>query len=507
MGFLNILAVLGAFVLGLVTIIAIRSLLGAIRTNKAKSEADALLESADQQKRRILLDAKEEIIQLRSSTEAEIKSRRSELQKISQRLANREENSDRRAVNLDRRERKLVSTEDDLEKSRVELKELRDSELTQLEQISSLSSEEAKDILLKRAEDDISRELQIKYRDAEKVAKEEAESKARKIVSESIHRLASDVVSEVSVGTVQLPREDLKGRLIGREGRNIRAISNATGVDLIVDDTPDAVTLSCFDPVRREIARVAVTKLLEDGRIHPARIEDMVKKAQKQVSEDVWKSGEDAVFEAGVRGLHPEIVKLLGRLKYRYSYGENVLMHSLEVGHLAGMIASEVGADVNVCKVGGLLHDVGKALSHEVEGPHAEIGAEVAAKFDVSPPVRVCVAEHHNDDMSTVEAFIVSASDAISAARPGARRDTVEAYTKRLEALEDVASSFDGVEKCFAIQAGREVRIMVEPDSVDDVSASSMARDIVKKIEDTLVYPGQIKVIVIRESRSVEYAR
>lgn len=507
MGFLNILAVLGAFVLGLVTIIAIRSLLGAIRTNKAKSEADALLESADQQKRRILLDAKEEIIQLRSSTEAEIKSRRSELQKISQRLANREENSDRRAVNLDRRERKLVSTEDDLEKSRVELKELRDSELTQLEQISSLSSEEAKDILLKRAEDDISRELQIKYRDAEKVAKEEAESKARKIVSESIHRLASDVVSEVSVGTVQLPREDLKGRLIGREGRNIRAISNATGVDLIVDDTPDAVTLSCFDPVRREIARVAVTKLLEDGRIHPARIEDMVKKAQKQVSEDVWKSGEDAVFEAGVRGLHPEIVKLLGRLKYRYSYGENVLMHSLEVGHLAGMIASEVGADVNVCKVGGLLHDLGKALSHEVEGPHAEIGAEVAAKFDVSPPVRVCVAEHHNDDMSTVEAFIVSASDAISAARPGARRDTVEAYTKRLEALEDVASSFDGVEKCFAIQAGREVRIMVEPDSVDDVSASSMARDIVKKIEDTLVYPGQIKVIVIRESRSVEYAR
>ncbi len=507
MGFLNILAVLGAFVLGLVTIIAIRSLLGAIRTNKAKSEADALLESADQQKRRILLDAKEEIIQLRSSTEAEIKSRRSELQKISQRLANREENSDKRAVNLDRRERKLVSTEDDLEKSRIELKELRDSELTQLEQISSLSSEEAKDILLKRAEDDISRELQIKYRDAEKVAKEEAESKARKIVSESIHRLASDVVSEVSVGTVQLPREDLKGRLIGREGRNIRAISNATGVDLIVDDTPDAVTLSCFDPVRREIARVAVTKLLEDGRIHPARIEDMVKKAQKQVSEDVWKSGEDAVFEAGVRGLHPEIIKLLGRLKYRYSYGENVLMHSLEVGHLAGMIASEVGADVNVCKVGGLLHDLGKALSHEVEGPHAEIGAEVAAKFDVSAPVRVCVAEHHNDDMSTVEAFIVSASDAISAARPGARRDTVEAYTKRLEALEDVARSFDGVEKCFAIQAGREVRIMVEPDSVDDVSASSMARDIVKKIEDTLVYPGQIKVIVIRESRSVEYAR
>ena len=410
-------------------------------------------------------------------------------------------------MNLDRRERKLVETEDSLEASRTELQELHASGVAQLEQISSLSHEEAKDILLRRAEDDMARELQIRYRDAEKTAKEDAESKARKIVSESIHRLASDVVSEVSVSTVQLPREDLKGRLIGREGRNIRAISRATGVDLIVDDTPDAVTLSCFDPVRREVARIAVTKLLEDGRIHPARIEDMVKKAQKEVSEQVWKSGEDAVFDAGVRGLHPEIIKLLGRLKYRYSYGENVLMHSLEVGHLAGMIASEIGADVNVCKVGGLLHDLGKALSHEVEGPHAEIGAEVAAKFDVSPAVRVCVAEHHNDDMSSVEAFIVSASDAISAARPGARRDTVEAYTKRLEALEDVAGSFDGVEKCFAIQAGREVRIMVEPDNVDDIAASGMARDIVKKIEETLVYPGQIKVIVIRESRSVEYAR
>ncbi|MEE2884653.1 MAG: ribonuclease Y [Chloroflexota bacterium] len=507
MDLFNILAVLGAFVLGSSTIIAIRSLIGVTRTTKAKSEAESLLESAEQQKRRLLLDAKEEIIQLRSSAEGEIKARRTELQKVSQRLANREENSDKRAVNLDRRERKLVSTEDALETSRLELEELRASELTQLEHISSLSHEEAKNILLTRAEGDISRELQIRYRDAEKTAKEDAESKARKIVSESIHRLASDVVSEVSVSTVPLPREDLKGRLIGREGRNIKAISKATGVDLIVDDTPEAVTLSCFDPVRREVARVAVNKLLEDGRIHPARIEDMVKKAQKEVSEDIWKSGEDAVFEAGVRGLHPEIVKLLGRLKYRYSYGENVLMHSLEVGHLAGMIASEVGADVNVCKVGGLLHDLGKALSHEIEGPHAEIGADVAAKFDVSSPVRVCVAEHHNDDMSSVEAFIVSASDAISAARPGARRDTVEAYTKRLEALEDVAGSFDGVEKCFAIQAGREVRIMVEPDNVDDVAASSMARDIVKKIENTLVYPGQIKVIVIRESRSVEYAR
>ena len=307
--------------------------------------------------------------------------------------------------------------------------------------------------------------------------------------------------------TVPLPSDDMKGRLIGREGRNIKAISKATGVDVIIDDTPEAITLSCFDPIRREVARVAVTKLMADGRIHPARIEEMVVKAEKEVADDVWKSGEEAVFDSGVRGLHPEIIKLLGRLKYRYSYGENVLRHCLEVCHLAGMIAAEVGGNVNIAKAGGLLHDLGKALSHEVEGPHADIGAEIAAKYDVSTEVCVCVQEHHNDEMSSVEAFIVSAADAISAARPGARRDSVEAYMKRLEALEDVGRAFDGVEKVFAIQAGREVRIMVQPESIDDVAASKMARDIVRKIEDTLVYPGQIKVTVIRESRATEYAR
>jgi ribonuclease Y len=299
----------------------------------------------------------------------------------------------------------------------------------------------------------------------------------------------------------------MKGRLIGREGRNIRAIEKATGVDLIIDDTPEAVTVSCFDPIRREVARVALGKLIADGRIHPARIEEMVAKSEKEIGDSVWKSGEEAVFDIGIRGLNPEIIRLMGRLKYRYSYGENVLQHCLEVGHLAGMIASEVGGDVKVAKAGGFLHDIGKALSHEVEGPHAMIGADVAAKYDVSSAVRACIAEHHDDDMSSIESFIVAAADAISAARPGARKDTVENYIKRIEALEEVARAFDGVEKCFAIQAGREVRVMVKPDAVDDAAASKMARDIVKKIEETLVYPGQIKVTLIRESRTVEYAR
>ena len=304
-----------------------------------------------------------------------------------------------------------------------------------------------------------------------------------------------------------LPSDDMKGRLIGREGRNIRAIEKATGVDLIIDDTPEAVTLSCFDPIRREVARVAVGRLIKDGRIHPARVEDTVAKTEKEVWETIRKSGEEAAYEAGVRGLNAELVKLLGRLKYRYSYGENVLQHSLEVSRLAGLMAGEIGADVKVAKTGGLLHDIGKALTHEVEGPHAEIGAEVAAKHKIPPAICAAIGEHHDDHMSSAEAFLVSAADALSAARPGARRDTVENYIQRIQALEEVALDFDGVEKCFAIQAGREVRVMVQPDDVDDVAASKMARDIVRKIEDTLVYPGQIKVIVIRESRSVEYAR
>ena len=502
-----ILAVLGGLVAGASLGYFGRSWILGRRREAARSEAEGLLDAAREEKRDLLLEAKEEALQTRSATEAEIRERRSELGSVERRLANREENSERRVANLDRRERTLQANEETLEKTRAELVEFKAKELAALEAISALSLSEAKDLLIQRADGEIQHELAKRYRDAEERAREEAEDKARRIVSQSIHRLASDVVSEVTVTTVPLPSDDMKGRLIGREGRNIKAISQATGVDLIIDDTPGAVTLSCFDPIRREVARVAVTKLMADGRIHPARIEDMVAKAEKEVADDVWKSGEQAVFDAGVRGLHPEIVRLLGRLKYRYSYGENVLLHCLEVGHIAGMIAAEVGANVSIAKMGGLLHDIGKALTHEVEGPHAEIGADVSVKYDIASDVCACIREHHDDDMSSPESFIVAAADAISAARPGARRDSVEAYMKRLEALEDVGRAFDGVERCFAIQAGREVRIMVQPESVDDVAASKMARDIVKKIEDTLAYPGQIKVTVIRESRSVEFAR
>ena len=502
-----ILAVLGGLVAGASLGYFGRSWILGRRREAARSEAEGLLDAAREEKRDLLLEAKEEALQTRSAAEAEIRERRSELGSIERRLANREENSERRVANLDRRERTLQANEETLEKTRAELAEFKAKELAALEAISALSLSEAKDLLIQRADGEIQHELAKRYRDAEERAREEAEGKARRVVSQSIHRLASDVVSEVTVTTVPLPSDDMKGRLIGREGRNIKAISQATGVDLIIDDTPEAVTLSCFDPIRREVARVAVTKLMADGRIHPARIEDMVAKAEKEVADDVWKSGEQAVFDAGVRGLHPEMVRLLGRLKYRYSYGENVLQHCLEVGHIAGMIAAEVGANVSIAKTGGLLHDIGKALTHEVEGPHAEIGADVSVKYDVANDVCACIREHHDDEMSSPESFIVAAADAISAARPGARRDSVEAYMKRLEALEDVGRAFDGVERCFAIQAGREVRIMVQPESVDDVAASKMARDIVKKIEDTLAYPGQIKVTVIRESRSVEFAR
>jgi ribonuclease Y len=390
---------------------------------------------------------------------------------------------------------------------RTELEDLKRGELGRLEAISQLSLGDAKNELMARAEEEIEHELAVRYRDMEERARDEANDNAREILALATYRLASDVVSEVTLTTVPLPTDEMKGRLIGREGRNIRAIEKATGVDLIIDDTPEAVTLSCFDPIRRELARLAVTRLIQDGRIHPARIEETVARTEKELSESIRKTGEATAMDAGVRGINTELARLLGRLKYRYSYGENVLNHSLEVCHLAGMIASEMGADVRIAKLGGLLHDIGKALTHEIEGPHAIIGAEVAAKNNISPVVCVPIREHHDDEHSSVESFIVSAADAISAARPGARRDTVEHYIKRLEALEDVARAFDGVEKCYALQAGREIRIMVQPESVDDVAATKMARDIVKKIEETLAYPGQIKVIVIRESRSVEYAR
>ena len=477
------------------------------RLEAAQSEASRVLEQAEEEKRDVLLAAKEEALQLREAGDTELKDRRAEIQRTERRVVNREENVERRANNLERRERNIVQKEKIAERFQAEMDELRRQETQRLEAICNLSATEARSLLFRRVEEESELELSHLQHDLEMRARDEANDRARNILAQSIHRLAADVVSEVSVTSVSLPSDDMKGRLIGREGRNIRAIEKATGVDLIIDDTPEAVTLSCFDPVRREIARVAIGKLLADGRIHPARIEEMVAKSEKEITDSIRKAGEQAVYEVGVRGLHPDVVKLLGRLKYRYSYGENVLQHSIEVAQLAAMMAGEIGANVKVAKTGGLLHDLGKALSHEVEGPHAEIGADVATRHNVAAAVCTCIGEHHDDDMSSVEAFIVSAADAISAARPGSRRDTVENYIKRLEALEEVGRAFDGVEKCFAIQAGREVRIMVQPQKIDDVAASKMAREVVKKIEQTLVYPGQIKVTVIRESRSVEYAR
>ena len=477
------------------------------RYEAARSEASDILEDAEEKRRAAIIEAKEEALKIRTDGEAELREERSELHRMERRLSNREENVEGRANNLDRRERKLNQKEQGLESIRAELEAQKEQGLKELERVSGLSLGDARQMLMRRAEEEMEYELAARYRDLEENAREEADQKSRMILSQAIQRVASDVVSEITVTSVPLPSDDMKGRLIGREGRNIRAIEKSTGVDLIIDDSPEMVSLSCFDPIRREVARLSLTKLIADGRIHPARIEDMVAKAEKEVSSTIWKSGEQATFDAGVRGLHPEVIKLLGRLKYRYSYGENVLQHSLEVSWLAASMAAEIGLDVRTAKTGGLLHDIGKALTHEVEGPHAEIGADVASRYNVANKVRTCIAEHHDDEMSTAEAFIVAAADAISAARPGSRRDTVENYTKRLEALEEVGRAFDGVEKCFAIQAGREVRIMVQPQTIDDVAASKMARDVVKKIQETQVYPGQIKVTVIRESRAVEYAR
>jgi ribonuclease Y len=385
--------------------------------------------------------------------------------------------------------------------------EVRAKAQKELEAVSGLSAAEAREMALRTAEAEMRHELALRYRELEQRAKEEAEEKARKYIALAVQRLAVDVVSESTVSAVSLPNDEMKGRLIGREGRNIRAIEQATGVDLIIDDTPEAVTISCFDPIRREIARIALEKLIQDGRIHPGRIEETVEKARQEVDQAISEAGQQAVFESGVRGLNPDLIKLLGRLRYRTSYGGNVLKHAVEVSLLSGMLAAEVGVNVEVAKTAGLLHDIGKALSHEVEGPHAEIGGELAAKYGISEGVRRAIMEHHDEEKGSVEAFLVVAADAMSAARPGARKDNLQAYVKRLEALENLVNSFPGVEKSFAIQAGREVRIMVKPDQIDDLAASQMARDISKKIQENLVFPGQIKVVVIRETRAVEFAR
>jgi ribonuclease Y len=474
----------------------------------ARKDAAKVLEDATTKQKEMLLEAKEEAIKIRAEVESETRGRRAELHRQERRIAGKEENLDRKTEGIERRERSLSAKEKEMEKSQSQLEEFKKKQVHQLELISGMSTSEAKEHLLAAVEAETRQDMAKRIREVEAQLKEESEQKAREVVAFAIQRCATDVVSSTTVSVVPLPSDDMKGRLIGREGRNIRALESATGVDLIVDDTPEAVTISCFDPIRREIARLALETLILDGRIHPARIEEVVSKAREEVDAIIQTEGEQAAYKAGVVGLHPELIKLLGRLKYRFSYGQNVLIHSIEVSYLAGMIASELGANVNIAKTAGLLHDIGKAVDQEIEGPHAAIGADLTRRLGKSPEVSRAIGEHHGEtDSTSVYGFIVSAADAISSSRPGARRESLEQHLKRLEALENVASSFPGVEKSFAIQAGREVRILVKPQEIDDLAAAKLAKDIVKRIEESLEYPGQIKVTVIRETRAVDYAK
>ena len=464
--------------------------------------------SAESKKREALVEAKEEILKAKNEHEKEVKDRRSELQRQENRLQQKEENLDRKMENIERKEEQLSGRLAKLDATQAEAEALKQKQVDELERISGYTAEEAKNYLLKQLEEDVTHESAMKIKEIEARFKDEADTRAREIISLAIQRCAADHVSEATVSVVPLPNDDMKGRIIGREGRNIRTLETLTGVDLIIDDTPEAITVSCFDPVRREIARLALEKLILDGRIHPARIEEMVEKAKREVDMVIKSEGERAIFETNVHGLHPELVKLLGRMRYRTSYGQNVLNHSIEVSHVAGLLAAEIGANVTEAKRAGLLHDLGKSIDHEVEGSHVQIGVELARKYRESENIIHAIHAHHNDvEPKTVVACLVQAADAISAARPGARRENLENYIKRLEALEEITSSFNGVEKSFAIQAGREVRIMIKPDVVSEDQMVLLAREIAKKIEDELEYPGQIKVHLLRETKAIEYAK
>ena len=476
--------------------------------DEAKRIINEAYKSAESKKREAMVEAKEEILKARNEHEREVKERRADLQRQEHRLQQKEETLDRKTDNIEKKEEQLTARLAKLETTQAEAEQAKQNQLEMLERISGFTVEEAKSYLLKQLEQDVTHESAMKIKEIEARFKDEADTKAREIISLAIQRYAADHVAEATVSVVPLPNDEMKGRIIGREGRNIRTLETLTGVDLIIDDTPEAITVSCFDPVRREIARLALEKLILDGRIHPARIEEMVEKAKREVDATIKAEGERAIFETNVHGLHPELVKLLGRMRYRTSYGQNVLNHSIEVSHIAGLLAAEIGANVAEAKRAGLLHDLGKSVDHEVEGSHVQIGVELARKYHESENIIHAIQAHHNDvEPRTIVACLVQAADAISAARPGARRENVENYIKRLEMLEEITSSFPGVEKSFAIQAGREVRIMVKPEVISEDQMVLLARDIAKKIEDELEYPGQIKVHLLRETKAIEYAK
>jgi len=505
---LTIVTAIAGVLLGGVLGYFIKQYISESRIKSAQVDAERMLEEAQARAKEIELAARDQVHELRNEAEEESRQQRRELQREDNRLQRRRETLDTRLEQLETRERKLNQRQSNLDRRKNELDQLYESRTAELERIAAMSQEEAKELLLKTVEEETRQDMARVIREVEAQAHEEAESQARKIVVEAMQRIATDQVSEVTVSMVPLPNDEMKGRIIGRGGRNIRAFEQITGVDVVVDDTPEAIVLSCFDSVRREVARVAMARLILDGRIHPGRIEKVVEKAEDEVNAVIREEGERAAIEAGVPGLHREIIRLLGRLKFRTSYGQNQLLHAVETAHLAGLLATELRGNVHIAKAGALLHDLGKAVDREMEGPHALIGADLARRYGVSEEIVNCISSHHHEEeQQSLEAIIVEVADAISGARPGARRESVETYIKRVKALEEIAGSFKGVNQSYAIQAGREIRIIVRPDNVDDLAAIQLSKDVARKIEEMLEFPGQIKVTVIRETRAVDYAQ